>query len=225
MYYIVLIISILVVCSYICNVIYNYILLNIKTLQKRIYKSLRKGNMKHKDSKYEFISFLKKSGFFLSLLLLVSACQVEDFDLSGIVGSKAPDFTLSTTVGDQVHLFDYKDKVIVLYFFGNNCPHCIAEGPAIESELINPYVNRNDIIVLGLDYWNGDPDLVRKFRQITGLTIPLLLDAGNVATNYKTTYNRIVIIDKSLNIVFSGTQSAVNDLPAVKEKLDMLLAN
>lgn len=181
--------------------------------------------MKHKDSKYEFISFLKKSGFFLSLLLMVSACQVEDFDLSGIVGSKAPDFTLSTTVGDQVHLFDYKDKVIVLYFFGNNCPYCKAEGPAIESELISPYTDRTDYVVLGLDYWNGTPELVKGFREITGLSIPLLLDAGNVGSNYKTTYNRIVIIDKNMNIVFSGTQSAANDLPKVKEKLDMLFAN
>lgn len=46
------------------------------------------------------------------------SCQGVQEDFSGIAGKKAPDFTLFSTEGEQVHLLDYKDKVIVLFFWG-----------------------------------------------------------------------------------------------------------
>lgn len=174
---------------------------------------------------YGLSSILKKLTFSFFLLLLFSTCQVDNNDLAGIVGSKAPAFTLTSSVGNQVNLLNYNNKVVVLFFFGNDCPFCKAAAPEIERMIIGNYANRTDYVVLGLDYWNGSSDLVQAFQKSTGLSFPLLLDAGNVATNYKTTYNRIVIIDKNQNIVFSGTQCASNDLPAVKQKLDMLFAN
>jgi len=49
------------------------------------------------------------------------------------------------------------------------------------------------------------------------------LDAGNVGTNYKTFYNRIIIIDKDLNVVFSGTKEVSLDILAAKGKIETLL--
>ncbi len=181
--------------------------------------------MKQTSAILEVLSIFKKMTLLLVVILGFSACQSVEEDYSGVTGTKAPAFTLFSTEGQQIHLFDYKNKVVVLFFFGNNCPKCIAEAPALEEMLITPYTGRQDYVVLGLDYWNGEPSAVKAFKKQTGIDIPMLLDAGNVGSNYKTFYNRIVVIDKDKNIVFSGTQEASKDMLAVKAQIDNLLEN
>jgi len=175
------------------------------------------------DNKCWFPSLLIKSTFFLFVFFAFNACQFEDEVFTGITGSKAPAFNLTSTDGNQVNLFDYQNKVIVLFFLGTESS-CEAAVPDIENMLVTPFVDRTDFIILGLYYVNGDMISVKAFKTAAGLTYPLLLNAGNVATNYKTTYNRIVIIDQDQNIVFSGSQCASKDIITVKQKLDLLLS-
>jgi len=170
-----------------------------------------------------FSTILIKSIFFLFVVFAFNACQIEDDDFSGITGSKAPGFVLTSTDGNQVSLFNYNNKVVVLFFLGTDSS-CEAVVSDIENVLVTPFVNRTNYIILGLDYFNGDMLSVKAFKTAAGLSFPLLLNAGNVATNYKTTYNRIVIIDQDQNIVFSGSQCASEDINTVKQKLDLLLA-
>lgn len=181
--------------------------------------------MRRTTTIFEVLSIFKKMALLLVVILGFSACQAVQEDYSGITGIKAPAFTLFSTEGQQIRLFDYKDKVVVLYFFGNKSPECKATTPALEEMLITPYTNRKDYVVLGLDYWNGEPAAVKAFKDETGIDIPMLLDAGNVGSNYKTFYNRIVVIDKDKNIVFSGTQEASKDMVAAKAQVDNLLEN
>ena len=181
--------------------------------------------MKLSRIKYGAFSLIKRGFFFLFIIFTLYACQTEDVYINGIVGTTAPAFTLTTLKGNQINLFDFNNKVVVLYFFGNACPYCIAEGSVIEDSLVKPYLNRSDYVFLGLDFWNGSMDNVKSFQQSTDASFPLLLDAGDVALNYKTTYNRIVIIDKNKNVVFSGTQSVTKDLTAIRQQLDILLKN
>ncbi|MBP7613281.1 MAG: TlpA family protein disulfide reductase [Paludibacter sp.] len=181
--------------------------------------------MKQTSAISKTMSILKKMGLLLFIIVGFSACQAVEEDYSGVVGIKAPAFTLFSTEGQQVQLFDYKDKVVVLYFFGNKCAECKATTPALEDMLITPYAGRKDYVVLALDYWNGDPQAVKAFKDETGIDIPTLLDAGNVGSNYKTFYNRIIVIDKDKNIVFSGAQEAAKDMAAAKAQIDNLLEN
>lgn len=171
------------------------------------------------------MSIFKRMALLLLIILGFSACQAVEEDYSGVTGIKAPAFTLFSTEGQQVRLFDYKDKVVVLYFFGNKSQECKAATPALEDMLITPYLGRQDYVVLALDYWNGEPAAVKAFKDETGIDIPTLLDAGNVGSNYKTFYNRIIVIDKEKNIVFSGAQEASKDMAAAKAKIDNLLEN
>lgn len=170
-----------------------------------------------------FSSILIKVTFFLIAVLVLNGCQIEDDDFSGITGSKAPAFRLTSSDGNQVNLFDFNKKVVVLFFLGTDSS-CKAVVPDIETMLVTPFANRTDFIILGLDYFNGDMTSVKAFKTAAGLSFPLLLNGGNVATNYNTTYNRIVIIDQELNIVFSGTKCASEDISTVKQKLDLLFA-
>ena len=167
--------------------------------------------------------FFQRFFLVLSILFSFSACQMQDESFDGILGSKAPAFTLTNLDGKSECLLDYKNKVIVLFFFGNSCTNCISIAPEINKTLIEPFSNRNDFAILGLDFFNGSTDKVKEFQRSTSFEFPLLQNAANVASNYKTSYNRIVVIDKNLNVVFAGTHFVSEDLSTVKQLVDSLL--
>jgi peroxiredoxin len=135
----------------------------------------------------------------------------------------APDFTLNSLAGSSVGLAGYKNKVVVLFFFGNTCPACKAAAPGVESTLVTPYASRSDYQVLGLDQWDGNTASVQGFKTATGVSFPLLLNASGVASDYKTTYDRLVVIDQKGNVVFKGTRGASSDVADVNQKVKILL--
>jgi peroxiredoxin len=135
------------------------------------------------------------------------------------MGATAPAFTLKSLDGADVSLSGFNNKVVVLFFFGNNCPSCKAAAPSVESMLADPFASSTDYMLLGLDQWDGNAASVQAFKSATNVTFPLLLNASGVAADYKTTFDRIVVIDKSGKIVFSGKQSAATDIAAAKAKV------
>jgi peroxiredoxin len=137
--------------------------------------------------------------------------------------TKAPDFTLNSLDNGQIKLSNYSDKVVVLFFLGSTCPNCISAAPSIQSKLATPYASNSNYAILGLDQWDGNTNAVQSFKNTTGVSFPLLLIASPVAVSYKTTYDRLVVIDKSGNIAFSGTRGAASDVDTVKAKVDELL--
>jgi peroxiredoxin len=139
------------------------------------------------------------------------------------VNTAAPDFSLTSLDNKTVKLSDSKNKVVVLFFFGNECPSCKAAAPKVCMQLHAPYASRADFQIFGIDQWDGNAAKVQNFQTITAVGFPLLLTGSGVAASYKTTYDRIVIIDKAGKIAFSGTQGAASDIDAAKAKIDELL--
>lgn len=135
----------------------------------------------------------------------------------------APNFTLQTLEGGNVSLSNYKDKVVVIFFFGNACPSCRAVAPKIQSDLNVAYKNQSDYAIIGIDQWDGNSDSVNSFKSATGVSFPLLLKGSSVARNYSTTFDRLVVIDKKGNVAFKGSRSAANDITTVKSKIQELL--
>ena len=157
--------------------------------------------------------------------LALTSCSNDDEIIDPIeMGTEAPKFTLKSLNGNDVSLSSFNNKVVVLFFFGNNCPSCKAAAPNIESMLVTPFASSTDYMVLGLDQWNGNAASVEAFKSATGVTFPLLLNASGVAADYKTTFDRIVVIDKSGKIAFSGKQSAASDIAAAKAKVMELIS-
>ena len=184
-------------------------------------------SMKH-NSKFGIVSRLLASKALLILLifaLAISSCSKEEEMSDPLeMGSNAPSFTLKSLDGSDVALSNFTNKVVVLFFFGNNCPSCKAAAPSVESMLVTPFASSTDYMVLGLDQWNGNSASVQAFKTATGVSFPLLLNASGVAADYKTTYDRIVVIDKAGKIAFTGKQSAASDIAAAKTKVMGLLA-
>ena len=153
--------------------------------------------------------------------LVFSSCTTDDDEVMEPLemGATAPAFTLKSLDGSNVSLSGFSNKVVVLFFFGNNCPSCKAAAPSVESMLAEPFASSTDYMLLGLDQWDGNAASVQAFKSATNVTFPLLLNASGVAADYKTTFDRIVVIDKSGKIAFSGKQSAATDIAAAKAKV------
>jgi len=137
----------------------------------------------------------------------------------------APLFTLTSVTDTSVSLSAFENKVVVLFFFGNSCPTCLSAGPKIEEMLATPFSSNSDYAILGLDQWNGNKASVQAFKTSTGISFPLLLNASAVAADYKTTYDRIIVLNKSREVAFMGTKAAGNDIAAAKAKVTELVSN
>lgn len=131
-------------------------------------------------------------------------------------------FTLSSDINTKISLADYKDKVVVLFFFGNGCSSCKATSPSIQSNFVANYEGKN-VQVLGLDTWDGNLASVQSFKKLSNLTFPLLLEASGVAKSFETSYDRLVIVDKKGIVRFKGTQLAGNDITNAKKVIDEYL--
>ena len=175
---------------------------------------------------YSTLKFL-----FLILVFINFSCAKESVEITKepttieVPVNKAPQFTLTSLAGSQVSLSAHENKVVVLFFFGNNCPTCKSAGSDIESMLSMPYETNSKYAILGIDQWNGNTAAVQSFKTASGITFPLLLNGADTAAAYETTYDRLIVLNKAGEVAFKGTQNAGNDVSAVKSKVTELLAD
>ena len=90
-------------------------------------------------------------------------------------GSKAPEFTLDSTIGKPISLKDYADKkAVVLYFYPKaDTPGCTTEACGFRDAL--SLYEKEGVAVLGV---SPDPlDDEMKFMKKYKLTFPLLADS------------------------------------------------
>jgi peroxiredoxin len=110
------------------------------------------------------------------------------------VGDLAPDFTLQELEGVDVSLSDFRGKVVLISFFGYNCPVCIGKAGKIEA--IWQDFREEEFMLLGVDVWNGNATQVRSFWiSLSKSTYPLLLKGGKTGTRYGFVNNHFAVID------------------------------
>lgn len=112
-------------------------------------------------------------------------------------GNAAPDFELTTIVGDKVRLSDLKGKVVFVNLWATWCPPCRAEMPEMV-RFYKDYSSKN-VEVLAVNLTDSDSEKeVKKFAKKYKLNFPVLLDPdGKVGNTYKTvTIPTTFIIDK-----------------------------
>ncbi|MGQ1787278.1 peroxiredoxin family protein [Saccharicrinis sp. GN24d3] len=135
----------------------------------------------------------------------------------------APDFSLQNLNDETVTLSAYKGKVVVLFFFGNTCPSCIASAPSVQSKLANAYSANGNVIIVGIDQWDGTKASVEGFKNSTGVDFPLLLKGSSVASKFETTYDRLIVVDKEGYIRFKGSRGAGSDADSAKSTVETYL--
>ena len=77
---------------------------------------------------------------------------------------------------------------------------------------------------MGLNTWTGNAASVESFRRATNVSFPLLLFANSVATDYSTTYDRLILLDKDLNIYYKGKERVSSTIDILKNKVEELLS-
>ena len=94
---------------------------------------------------------------------------------------KAQNFALKDLNGNEVHLENYRGKVIFLNFWTTWCPACLVEMPSME-KLYSEFKNK-DFIILAVDM-QEDPETVKMFKARFKLSFPILLDTDGVVASY-----------------------------------------
>ncbi len=93
---------------------------------------------------------------------------------SALVGSTAPDFTLTTLDGrQQIHLAALKGQVVVINFWASWCAECRIEDPALASAW-SRFRDRR-VVFLGISFQDS-VDSSLTYASGHGLSWPLLAD-------------------------------------------------
>ena len=130
----------------------------------------------------------------------------------------APDFTLQTLENNSLSLSDFQGKVVYIFFLGYNCPFCISNAP--KTKRIDESYNDDEVVVIGLDVWNGTVSQLNSFRASTGVQYPLCKNASSVGSDYGVIRDYSVVVDKQGRIAYKESEVKEN---AIKNVIDTLL--
>ncbi len=137
------------------------------------------------------------------------------------IGSSAPDFTLTTLDKETFKLSEKKGKTVIVFGVAGWCGECIPEGKAL-TQVKKDYVDKG-VEIIGVAFTKGDNnDLLKQYKQVGGVDIPLALDTDNVANKYQITkLETTYIINKGGKIVYKDEQFTSYD--DYKKELDQIL--
>lgn len=101
------------------------------------------------------------------------------------IGETAPDFTLpalpgGSPPGEEIHLADYRGKVVVVNFWATWCPPCIEETPSLEKFAARMQKDGVTVIGVSVDLY---PSAIEKFVTQYHLTYPIALDPGQTVSS------------------------------------------
>ncbi len=140
------------------------------------------------------------------------------------IGETAPDFTLPIlNSNESAMLSAHTDKVVYIFFYGANCPHCKTNGPVTESDIYQTYKDDPNFLAFGIDTWNMSASSNNSFRNVTGLTYPLLLNGRNTLNAYygnTSSYDRSVVVGLENTLVYKGSVQVDNDVDEVKAAIE-----
>jgi len=154
----------------------------------------------------------KNKGWIVIAALAVSLGMNQSYGQT--VGEVGPDFEVNILGGGTFKLSDQRGKVVFVFLFGNTCPSCLAIGPSVESSIYQQFMGNEAFVAIGLDTWDSSSgeNSVTGFKNGTGISFPLAIKAGFVASDYSTTYDRFMVIDHDGVLAHKGTVGASNDV-------------
>ncbi|MFQ5838872.1 MAG: TlpA family protein disulfide reductase, partial [Thermoplasmata archaeon] len=136
----------------------------------------------------------------------------------------APDFTLTSSDGEQVHLADYRGNVILLDFMDTDCHFCQEETAEVLVPLHAAYGSR--VVFISVDVgFVGDSDTfgdIITFKAFYGATWTYVLDDGTVAQKYGVTGTPTTFLLKK-DLTVHSTFRGMTDYDTLSASLDAAL--
>lgn len=100
-----------------------------------------------------------------------------------ITGKLAPDFTLKSLEGKDVHLSDFRGKAVLLNFWATWCEPCKVETPWFV-QLQNQYGPAGlQVVGVDMDEDSNSQDIA-KFAKTMGMNYPVVLGKESVTESY-----------------------------------------
>ena len=119
-------------------------------------------------------------------------------------GQLAPDFSLTTTDGQQISLSQFKgNKPVLLYFVATWCPNCRRDLASVQS-VYDQYKDDVEFIAIGVDT-RESAKVLSKYQQTMGLnSLTFAPGTGKVVRDYNVRYTTTKFgIDKEGTIAFN----------------------
>ncbi|HEX8876717.1 MAG TPA: redoxin domain-containing protein [Phycisphaerales bacterium] len=119
------------------------------------------------------------------------------------IGSAAPAFELKDFEGKSVKLTDFKDRVVVLYFWGTGSEQARDAAPAVQ-RVFSKYRGK-DVAVLGLNTEPNPTADPQKFARDNGLGFPSVVKAETIAGLYRLkSWPTFYVLGKDGKVVWAG---------------------
>jgi peroxiredoxin len=173
---------------------------------------------------------LKRLGLLAVLVVapLISGCRLDESaraaDVSSVpvgyaVGQRAPSFDLlAVGEGQSIRSADLRGKPVILNFYCG-CNFCSTVG----REWVKNKDKVGDAVVLAvmINHWNYAPEAIRKYREKTGWSWPVLADMqSETADKYDAlTCPRLFVIDRHGIIRYASVEGASDEKKLVSDAL------
>lgn len=141
----------------------------------------------------------------------IAGREQETKAMNALLNNEAPDFKLNDISGKAFNLKALRGKVVVLNFWFNTCPPCIAEMPNLNK--IKADFQDGFVIFFGLSY--NKPDEIKSFLKQHAFNFTLLAETKPVDKLYHITgYPTTLVIDKKGTVRFlkMGGENIFNEL-------------
>lgn len=185
---------------------------------KRVLRTARKVGLS-REAKLVLVTVTS-----LVAIVVVLAVAFQSFTPSGL----APDFTLTDTKGNSIHLRDFTGRVVLLDFMDIDCGFCQAQTSEMLIPLYSQYVGR--VVFLSVDVnFVGSPDdnsrIETEFIARYGATWPHMLDVVGIYKQYGVTATpKTFILDKENKIFYSKEGYVAGDITILTQKLNEALS-
>jgi len=114
------------------------------------------------------------------LMLVVSACTVDDTAAPPKLGAVIPGYTASTLEGDSISLSSLRGEVVLLNLWATWCAPCRKETPFLQELFEQRKADGLHLVGVSLDS-GAAVEQVKKFVQDYGVTYTILHDPENRA--------------------------------------------
>lgn len=174
---------------------------------------------------FGFLSLFSASVLLLGLFGLPAYLDGTMWDK---VDKQAPPFTLLTLEGDTIKSSEYKDKVIILDFWGTWCAPCKKQFPLIEKLYKENKENNNVAFFIINPLIGGDTyEKALEFINKSEYDLPFVIDKESVTYGKFNVHAlpHLVIIDKEgiIRLTHTGYMESENFYEKIQENLDRLL--
>lgn len=98
-----------------------------------------------------------------------------------ITTDRFPEFQVTTTNGETLHLSDLRGKYVMIDFWSSWCPPCRAEAPVLV-EAYDKWSERG-VEFVAISIWDNERAVV-PFMESRGITYPVAIDDGTLTVEF-----------------------------------------